>query len=430
MNDWILEVSQLNDYVADLLRDEPVLSSIRLRGEVSGFKVYPSGHWYFTLKDSACRIDCVMWRANAMRQTYRPQNGDQVVLHGTVGLYREYGRYQFVADGVRAEGTGNLYQRFEQLKKRLEGEGYFDAARKRTLPARPKKIAVVTSEAGAVLHDICHVAAGRDTSIPIVLVPAAVQGEGAGQQIAAAIRRAALIPNVDVIICGRGGGSMEELWCFNEECVAQAIYDSPVPVISAVGHETDFTIADFVADVRAATPSNAAEIAVPDQSEIIAAMKYLRRQLDSAMDNRMDRLQLRLMGAQRQLEEQQPDLRIRESIHRCAMVRESLTRLLTAQVNGAAAQTALLKVKLDHAAEQNLRTAENALHQKRTRLEAVSPMRVLERGYVLVTDENGVVSRAGMATNDMTLHFADGRVKVRPLRGEEDSCGCKEKAHL
>lgn len=266
MSEWILDVSGLNEYVSQILRSDSLLRSVRIRGEVSGFKAYPSGHWYFTLKDERCRISCVMFRSSAIRMTFRPHEGDFVILHGAVRLYEEGGGYQFVADSMRPEGIGTLYQRFEKLKAKLQQEGLFDQERKRMLPVRPKRIAVVTSEAGAVLHDICKVSKARDPGVPLVLIPVAVQGDGAAAQVARGIRLAGQLPNVDVIITGRGGGSMEDLWAFNEEVVARAIADSPVPVISAVGHETDFTIADFVADVRASTPSNAAELAVPDRS--------------------------------------------------------------------------------------------------------------------------------------------------------------------
>ena len=260
MSEWVLEVSEVNEYVRQLLQNEPALRKVRLRGEISNFKRHSSGHWYFTLKDERCRIAAVMFRQNAMRMSIRPMDGMSVIVSGQVGLYSEGGSYQITCDSMRPDGIGTLYQQFEALKKRLAAEGLFDEEHKRRLPYRPKKIAVVTSETGAVLHDICMVSRARDPGVPLVLVPVQVQGAGAAESIAQGIRRAAKIPEVEVVIVGRGGGSMEDLWAFNEEIVARAIYDCPIPVISAVGHETDFTIADFVADRRAATPSNAAEM--------------------------------------------------------------------------------------------------------------------------------------------------------------------------
>ena len=283
MSEWVLEVSEVNEYVRQLLQNEPALRKVRLRGEISNFKRHSSGHWYFTLKDERCRIAAVMFRQNAMRMSIRPMDGMSVIVSGQVGLYSEGGSYQITCDSMRPDGIGTLYQQFEALKNRLAAEGLFDEEHKRRLPYRPKKIAVVTSETGAVLHDICMVSRARDPGVPLVLVPVQVQGAGAAESIAQGIRRAAKIPEVEVVIVGRGGGSMEDLWAFNEEIVARAIYDCPIPVISAVGHETDFTIADFVADRRAATPSNAAEMAVPDLREILAGLDGMRQHLQTAL---------------------------------------------------------------------------------------------------------------------------------------------------
>ena len=216
MPEWILEVSDLNEYVRATLNADPALRSVRLRGEISNFKRHSSGHWYFTLKDDRCRISAVMFRQNAMRMSIRPMDGMSVIVSGQVSLYPESGTYQVYCDNMRPDGVGTLYQQFEALKQKLQLEGLFDQARKRPLPWRPRKIAVVTSETGAVLHDIRKVAARRDPGVPLVLLPVQVQGQGAAEEIAAAIRKAGKLPGVDVIITGRGGGSMEDLWAFNE----------------------------------------------------------------------------------------------------------------------------------------------------------------------------------------------------------------------
>ena len=250
-----LTVSQLNDYVRRSLASDPILQRINLRGEISNFKVYSSGHWYFTLKDEQSRIDCALFRQYAYGVRFRPQDGMKVLVSGTAGLYVQGGKYQFYADGMEQDGMGELYQRYLQLKEKLTAEGLFDASRKRPLPLLPRKVGIVTSSSGAVLHDIRTVAGRRFPGIPLVLRPAQVQGEGAAQDIAAGLAQIARVPGVDVVIVGRGGGSMEDLWAFNEEIVVRAVAACPVPVISAVGHETDTTLCDFAADMRAPTPS-------------------------------------------------------------------------------------------------------------------------------------------------------------------------------
>ncbi len=285
MDDLILEVSDLNDYARSVLANDSLLRHVRLRGEISNFKRHSSGHWYFTLKDERCRIACVMFRQNAMNMSIRPEDGMRVITTGSVSIYPESGTYQLYAEAMRPEGKGTLFQQFEALKAKLAAQGLFDQARKRPLPLRPKKIAIVTARTGAVLQDIRRVSAARDPGVPLVLLPVKVQGEGAADEIAKAIAKAGMLPQVDVLIIGRGGGSMEDLWAFNEEKVARAIAACPVPVISAVGHETDFTISDFVADARASTPSNAAEMAVPDRREVLEALRMQRQRLLKQTEN-------------------------------------------------------------------------------------------------------------------------------------------------
>ena len=412
--DWILDVSTLNDYVSRSLMADPVLRSMRLRGEISGFKAYPSGHWYFTLKDERCRISCVMFRQHALRMSFRPRDGEQVILHGSVRLYEEGGTYQFVADSMRPEGVGSLYRQFELLKQKLQREGLFEQARKRPLPVRPRKIAVVTSQAGAVLHDICRVAGARDPGVPIVLIPASVQGEGAAEQIADAVKRAGRLPGVDVLIVGRGGGSMEDLWAFNEEIVARAIAACPIPVISAVGHETDFTIADFVADVRASTPSNAAEMAVPDLSEVLAALRMMRGRFDQSVRRACDRARLRMMEMRERLEQVRPEHQLHETARRAALDRARLDKAIDRLLEAQSPRLAMASIRLDNAADALIRRSAERLSRDAARLEAISPLRVLERGYAMVTGEDGsVVTGAADAPTRMTLRFRDGQVAVR-----------------
>ena len=415
MPDWILQVSDLNEYVRRSLAADPMLRSLRIRGEISNFKAHSSGHWYFTLKDDQARIACVMFRQNAMRMSIRPRDGMAVVLSGSVSLYTQSGTYQFYAENMRPDGVGGLYQQFEALKARLAAEGLFDAGRKKPLPLRPRKIAVVTSRTGAVLQDIRRVAAARDPGVPLVLLPVQVQGEGAAEEIAAAIRRAGTLPGVEVIIAGRGGGSMENLWAFNEEMVARAIADSPIPVISAVGHETDYTIADFVADVRAATPSNAAEIAVPDRSELLDGLRMVRRHLTKAMDAMLTDKSRQVAYLARRLTAASPEMRLRDAFHRLAQCRNRLERAVERPLTEAAPRLALMRVRLDHAADGALERQRQRLDRDRARLEPLDPRRVLERGYALVTDGERVIATrdAAMQSPRMTLHFRDGAVRVR-----------------
>ena len=415
MPDWILQVSDLNEYVRRSLAADPMLRSLRIRGEISNFKAHSSGHWYFTLKDDQARIACVMFRQNAMRMSLRPRDGMAVVLSGSVSLYAQSGTYQFYAENMRPDGVGGLYQQFEALKARLAAEGLFDAARKKQLPLRPKKIAVVTSRTGAVLQDIRRVSAARDPGVSLVLLPVQVQGEGAAEEIAAAIRRAGLLNNVEVIIAGRGGGSMEDLWAFNEEIVARAIADSPIPVISAVGHETDFTIADFVADVRAATPSNAAELAVPDRLELLEGLRMVRRHLTKAMDAMLTDKSRQVAYLARRLTAASPEMRLREAAHRLAQCRDRLDRAVERPLREAAPRLGMLRVRMDHAMDGTLERHRQHLARDRARLETLNPRRVLERGYALVTDGEQVIATkdAAMRSPRMTLHFRDGAVRVR-----------------
>ena len=415
MPDWILQVSDLNEYVRRSLAADPMLRSLRIRGEISNFKAHSSGHWYFTLKDDQARIACVMFRQNAMRMSLRPRDGMAVVLSGSVSLYTQSGTYQFYAENMRPDGVGGLYQQFEALKARLAAEGLFDAARKKLLPLRPKKIAVVTSRTGAVLQDIRRVSAARDPGVPLVLLPVQVQGEGAAEDIAAAIRRAGTLPGVEVIIAGRGGGSMEDLWAFNEEIVARAIADSPIPVISAVGHETDFTIADFVADVRAATPSNAAELAVPDRAELLEGLRMVRRHLTKAMDAMLTDKSRQVAYLARRLTAASPEMRLREAAHRLEQCRDRLDRAVERPLTEAAPRLSLMRIRLDHAMDGTLERQGQRLSRDRARLETLDPRRVLERGYALVTDGDRVIATrdAAMRSPRMTLHFRDGAVQVR-----------------
>ena len=389
MSEWVLEVSEVNEYVRQLLQNEPALRKVRLRGEISNFKRHSSGHWYFTLKDERCRIAAVMFRQNAMRMSIRPMDGMSVIVSGQVGLYSEGGSYQITCDSMRPDGIGTLYQQFEALKNRLAAEGLFDEEHKRRLPYRPKKIAVVTSETGAVLHDICMVSRARDPGVPLVLVPVQVQGAGAAESIAQGIRRAAKIPEVEVVIVGRGGGSMEDLWAFNEESVARAIFASELPVISAVGHETDFTIADFVSDLRAPTPSAAAELATTRLAD--------KKEDARALAERLERnLQAVLTVSKRRLE----FLKERPVLKRPLELMQKKERVLAEQERLLYKETAGQLQRLS----RGLLAAEG-------RLAAVSPFSVMNRGYAMLMDEGGTpltTAQAAKIGQAVRIRMKDG----------------------
>ena len=417
MDDVILEVSDLNEYARSILANDSILRHVRLRGEISNFKRHSSGHWYFTLKDERCRIACVMFRQNAMNMSIRPEDGMRVIATGSVSIYPEAGTYQLYAEAMRPEGKGTLFQQFEALKAKLAAQGLFDQSRKRPLPLRPRKIAIVTARTGAVLQDIRRVSGARDPGIPLVLLPVKVQGEGAAEEIAKAIAKAGTLTQVDVLIIGRGGGSMEDLWAFNEEKVARAIAACPVPVISAVGHETDFTISDFVADARASTPSNAAEMAVPDRREMLEALRMQRQRLLKQTENAVQRKRIQLLNLSRRLEGQQPEKRINRIMQQLEGCRQRLQKELENQITSYAPEIAMKKIRLDHAMDSALHRKQVRLEQAKTSLTMMDPARVMNRGYAMAVDATGklITSVGAVDQHPFTLRFHDGSVNVKRI---------------
>ena len=400
----VLSVSELNAYVKGVLDRDALLQDLRLRGEISNFKRHSSGHMYFSLKDAGARIGCVLFRQNSFGLKVALRDGMSVVAEGRAALYERDGQYQFYVQSVQPDGVGTLYALLEQTKDRLRRLGYFDLERKRPLPEDPRTVGVVTSLTGAVLRDIVRVARRRNPSVNLLLCPAKVQGEGAAAEIASALERLASA-GVDVILCGRGGGSLEDLWAFNEELVARAIYRCSVPVVSCVGHETDFTIADMVADVRAATPSQAAELAVPDTSARAQRLDGLRQRLESRTLREMER-------CERALEEWSARI----------APEKGLRRLLQAEERGGQ----LLR-RLEQAAKQAAQRDEAALAQLQARLNALNPQEVLRRGYALVRAADGYVTRAAQLSGGqrLRLHFADGQAGV-VVENEESGRGVED----
>ena len=328
----IHSVSEVTNFIKRMFQREPVLGCIQVRGELSNFRCYASGHCYFTLKDATSCIKCVMFRSRAQGLRFRPENGMQVVVSGNISVYERDGVYQLYADRMMPEGAGDLALAFEQLKARLAAEGLFDAAHKKPLPRFPKRIGIVTSISGAVLRDIYHVSKRRWPSVQLVLKPVLVQGEEAAAQIAAAIAFFNEKYPVDVLIVGRGGGSMEDLWAFNEEPVVRAIYASKIPVISAVGHETDFTLADFASDQRAATPSQAAELAVPDRAELLRYTESLMARLAQQGKRQLQEKRLRLDACRRSAALQKPQLLLASRTQRLDHATARLDALMKSQM--------------------------------------------------------------------------------------------------
>lgn len=363
----VLTVSELNAYVQRTLAADPMLQGLALRGEISNLKRHSSGHLYFSLKDESARIQCVMFRGQAQMCAIVPEDGLRVVAEGRAALFARDGAYQFYVESMRADGVGALFLRYEETRRRLLAEGLFDAARKKPLPLLPKGVGIVTSPTGAVVRDIQTVAARRHPGVPLYLAPARVQGAGAAEEIARGIRALDRLPFIDVIITGRGGGSLEDLWAFNEEIVVRAVADCNTPVVSAVGHETDTTLTDFAADVRAPTPSAAAELAVPSRAALSDQIGQYRARMSIAADRRLKQSRERLSNLTARLNAVEPRRALDERRKRIVELRERL------------------RACADRVVPQR-RAALTALE---ARLATLNPSNVLERGYAMVSDEHG-----------------------------------------
>lgn len=390
----VVTVSELTSYIANLIGGDNALRNVAVSGEISNFKRYSSGHCYFNLKDREAIIPCVIFRGNAVRLKFQPEDGLQVTASGGVSVYTDGGRYQLYVSGMTPSGIGDLAAAFAQLKERLAREGLFDEARKKQLPPYPSVVGIVTSPAGAVLRDIFRVAKRRFPAVRLALKPVQVQGNGAAEQIAGAIDFFNRRYPVDVLIVGRGGGSIEDLWAFNEEAVVRAVYRSEIPVISAVGHETDFTLTDFAADRRAATPSQAAELAVCDAGELARYLLGMRLSMRGGLRRQLENRRARLMGLMSRPVLRQPELLLAQRQQRADLLRERLA--------GAAA----LYVK-------NSRQRIGHLVDK---LELVNPAGLLRRGYGLAQKADGtVVSTIDRISLDeiVSVRVSDGSFKAR-----------------
>jgi len=411
----VYSVSQVNRYIKDKLDGDGLLSGLLIRGELSNYKRYPSGHHYFSLKDEQGALRCVMFRGDAMRLRFQPANGMQVVAFGRVSVYPRDGQYQLYCTQMFTDGQGDLNAAFERLKKKLAAEGLFDEAAKRPLPHYPRKIALVTSPAGAAVRDMLRILKARWPLAQVLIVPVRVQGEEAAGEIAAAIHAVNNRSDVDLIITGRGGGSMEDLWAFNEEIVARAIYVSNIPVISAVGHEPDVTIADYVADLRAATPSNGAELAVPDQNELRQSLDQLQARLAHTLKGRLENQRQRLVRLQSARVLRSMTAPIEDRRRKLA----DFSRRLASGCQGAlSAGRSALEVRQGRlaAAAPAVVAADRAkLSRLCAGLEAMSPLKVLARGYAVARTEKGALNSVDQAERGdrVELIVTDGRLKCR-----------------
>ena len=389
MAQQVLSISQLNEYIRGKLDNDTLLNGVAVRGEISNYKMYPSGHHYFTLKDENSQLKCVMFKGNAMRLRFRPDNGVKVIAMGKISVYPRDGVYQLYCTSMAMDGIGDLYAAFEQLKAKLAAQGLFDPAHKKPIPKYPGTIGIITSSAGAAIHDMLRILRKRYPLTQVRLLPVRVQGAEAPGEIAAAIRYANYYRLADLLIVGRGGGSIEDLWAFNDEQVAYAIYESHIPVISAVGHEPDVTISDFVADLRAATPSNAAELAVQDR-------QALEQNLDAMNAAMATALSRQLRAARQHL----------DVLSKSAALQSPMGYLQQRQKSLQMLQNRLVAAENQCISRNNQRYI--ALTAK---LDAMSPLKVLTRGYAMAQTEGGEVVRSVAQVNpgdQINVSFSDG----------------------
>ncbi len=397
----LLTVRELTRYVKGLLDADPLLQSVWVQGEISNFKWHHSGHIYFTLKDEVAQVKVVMFRSYANRLRFRPENGMQVIVQGNVTVFERDGVYQLYAAAMEPYGLGALHLEFEQLKRRLAAEGLFDEALKRPIPGLPRAVGLVPAPTGAAIRDMITVARRRFPGMRLVLAPALVQGPDAPESLIRALGLVARVPEVDVVIIGRGGGSLEDLWAFNDERLARAIRACPVPVVSAVGHETDYTIADFAADLRAPTPSAAAELVVPSRSELLGVVDGLRIRLSTAARRLVERRRIRLRALTERPVLQRPQGRVLQDRQRL----DGLVR------------------RLEYLGGSLLAARRRELGGLAGRLEALSPLAVLARGYAIARTEEGRVVKDAAQLQvgdrlDVLLHRGSVRCQVEEIRGD------------
>ena len=388
-----ITVTELNRYVKDRVAEDEYLNSVYVKGEISNFKHHYTGHMYFTLKDENSLIKCVMFKSQTATLNFIPKDGMKVLVLGSVSVYERDGIYQIYCKAMQEDGMGSLYEAYEKLKAKLETEGLFDESHKKKIPFMPKIIGVLTSNTGAVIRDIINVSTRRNPNVYIRLLPVPVQGDGAAPKIVNAIKLMNEKKLADVIILARGGGSLEDLWPFNEEIVARSIYDSEIPIISAVGHETDFTISDFVSDLRAPTPSAAAELAVADISEIEYDINLYKRRLKMALKRKTEIMRLRYEKIMNSKIYQEPLLKINEYCIQIDKYIKTMENIEIKRIKDAKIESAKLISKLD----------------------TLSPLKTLTRGYSLVEIDNRIITKSSELKKDMEIdiRFQDGKKSAK-----------------
>lgn len=431
----VLSVEQLNIYVKQLLEGQ--IGTVWVRGEISNFKAHTSGHFYFSLKDSKSQITAVMFRGHNARLKFKPTDGMEVIVRGRITVYEPRGNYQLMCEMMEPVGAGALQKAFEQLKLKLKAEGLFEASRKRAIPTFPRHIAIVTSPTGAAIRDILNVLSRRAKSIQVTVVPTLVQGEAAAPQLREAFKKATNLPGVDVIIVGRGGGSIEDMWCFNDEGLARLIAGSPIPVISAVGHEIDFTIADFVADLRAPTPSAAAELVAKSSGELVNKVASLERMLNLSFEKKMKYLREKMLGLSKRLVDpkrrlQDLELRNDDLLNRLEFAmnkrlgeRRHRVELFTQKL-GSPQDLILERIKdLQYLQARAEKALQFSIERKKARmgkvmamLDSLSPLKVVERGYSIVTKDKEVIKSAAQVRKGDII---DVRLAQGSLRAVVDS---------
>ncbi len=402
MANEILSVTQINEYVRTIMDGDSLLTGLAVKGEISNYKVYPSGHHYFTLKDDGGSLKCVMFRGNSIKLRFKPENGMRVIAIGRISVYPRDGAYQLYCTGLMLDGKGDLYTAFEQLKNKLAAAGLFDSNHKKLIPKHPESIGIITSSAGAAVHDILRILNKRYPLVKVRLLPVRVQGAEAPAEIVSAIKYANRHRLADVLIVGRGGGSVEDLWAFNDEQVAYAIYESEIPVISAVGHEPDVTISDFVADLRAATPSNAAELVVPDRDA-------LKQYLDSVSDTLYTTISRSLHAATQHL-------RILSS--------SPALQSPDTYLNQRGKDLEMLYKRILAAHNENIGRNRQRYIACVSKLDALSPLKVLSRGYAMVQTGEGALIRSTRQTNvgdSVKITLSDGYLTAHITDVEENA---------
>ena len=421
---YVFTVSEMNQFIKELLDNVPPLQEVLLRGEISNYKVYPSGHHYFTLKDSQSSLKCVMFKTSTMRLRFRPENGMQVIAAGRISVYPRDGAYQLYCTGLTPEGVGDLSVAFEQLKEKLRKEGLFDAAHKMPLPVYPRRIAIVTSPAGAAVHDMIRILRRRYPLAKVLLLPVRVQGTEAPAEIAGAIRYANRHALADVLITGRGGGSLEDLWAFNEEQVAWAIFNAETPIISATGHEIDTTVADMVADRRESNPSTAVMHALPVVAETVAGFDRRLEQLTMLISGRIDRLARSLDGYDRQLRLLSPSGRMDSQRQQLDRIEKQINELMADKIEDRSMRCDRLHDRMKSAMVRKYDMTRNALAVMTERIHGLSPTAKLINGFGYISsDGEPVRSVVGITPGDdieITLH--DGRIQavVADVTGQEE----------